>query len=175
MTCFHRADTNKSAYKRCSGKLSASGSPSCENRPSEASNRRNPALRGFSCVGYSLITTAHSLFRCSHDPIDSMFHAPPREPPTQKKSLLQRADSEPTECGHVSTRMLNPLSNPTSGYKDIEHHDDPANYLLNILGIKTAPHFTTLQKAEKRILKQGRAAKLLEESIFFGAGKTQKN
>lgn len=35
------------------------------------------------------------------------------------------------------------------------------------LGIKEAPHFTTLQKAERRILKSRNVARLLEESIFF--------
>lgn len=37
------------------------------------------------------------------------------------------------------------------------------------LGLKSVPHFTTLQKSERKLLQSQKVSKLLESSIFFGA------
>lgn len=36
------------------------------------------------------------------------------------------------------------------------------------LGLKSVPHFTTLQKSERKLLQSQKVSKLLESSIFFG-------
>lgn len=43
------------------------------------------------------------------------------------------------------------------------------------IGLRGVPHFTTLQKSEKRLLRSGAASKLLAESIFFGARKKKED
>ena len=54
-------------------------------------------------------------------------------------------------------------------YRGIEAILNDSPQLCTELGIARVPHFTTLQKAERRLLKSASAARLLEESIFFGA------
>jgi hypothetical protein len=43
------------------------------------------------------------------------------------------------------------------------------------IGLRGVPHFTTLQKSERRLLQHAQLKKMLEESIFFGAGSKKKN
>jgi transposase len=59
-------------------------------------------------------------------------------------------------------------------YRGIEAILRESPHLMEVLGLKQVPHFTTLQKAEKRILKSQLVRKLLEESIFLVLGKKRK-
>lgn len=43
------------------------------------------------------------------------------------------------------------------------------------LGLKAVPHFTTLQKCERKLLQTKQVAKLLESSIFFGADNKKRS
>ena len=54
-------------------------------------------------------------------------------------------------------------------YRGIEQILKDFPSLCAELGLKSVPHFTTLQKCERRLLESKRIAKLLESSIFFGA------
>jgi hypothetical protein len=53
-------------------------------------------------------------------------------------------------------------------YRGIEEILKDCPNLCAELGLKRVPHFTTLQKCERKIFQNKRAAKLLENSIFFG-------
>ena len=54
-------------------------------------------------------------------------------------------------------------------YRGIEQILTEFEPLRKELGLKSVPHFTTLQKSERRLLQSEKVAKLLESSIFFGA------
>jgi hypothetical protein len=56
-------------------------------------------------------------------------------------------------------------------YRGIEQILRDFPNLCKELGLESVPHFTTLQKCERKILQTPRVAKLLESSIFFGAQK----
>jgi hypothetical protein len=43
------------------------------------------------------------------------------------------------------------------------------------IGLKTIPHFTTLQKSERRLLQSALLKKMLAETIFFGAAKKKNS
>lgn len=47
--------------------------------------------------------------------------------------------------------------------------------LCSAMGMKEAPHYTTVQKAQQRMLKKKAVAKLLEESLFFGTEEKANN
>lgn len=57
-------------------------------------------------------------------------------------------------------------------YRGIEEILKDFPNLCRELGLKAVPHFTTLQKSERKLLHSKQAAKLLESSIFFGAAET---
>jgi len=56
-------------------------------------------------------------------------------------------------------------------YRGIESILRDSPNLCAAIGMKGVPHFTTLQKAEHRILRSSAARSLLKELIFFGAQK----
>ena len=60
-------------------------------------------------------------------------------------------------------------------YRGIEGILRDSPNMRDALGIKRVPHFTTLQKAERRILSNKHVARMLEESIFFDAREKAKN
>lgn len=54
-------------------------------------------------------------------------------------------------------------------YRGVEAMLRDCPSLCAAINLQHVPHFTTLQKAEKRLLSNAAAAKLLQETIFFGA------
>ncbi len=53
-------------------------------------------------------------------------------------------------------------------YRGIEEILKDFPNLCKELGLKSVPHYTTLQKCEKKLLNSKQSSKLLESSFFFG-------
>lgn len=59
-------------------------------------------------------------------------------------------------------------------YRGVSEILRDAPSFCDAIGLKDIPHFTTLQKSERRLLQYAQLRKMIEETIFFGAG-SKKN
>ena len=59
-------------------------------------------------------------------------------------------------------------------YRGVAAHLRDHSSLLEVLGLRAAPHFTTLQKASRRLLASDRARRLLRSTIRLRYGRRQK-